>query len=308
MPFWVDRQLVLHPGFQASFSNFSEDNGEVSAFEFDSDETETVEDSEDAYLIAEDDDDDDDDEAINFANTKAMMLKVIEICEQQNALGSTKFAILMGLRAALPVVRTTPNVALHREAGIPQAKILLEGNTIRVAARLKSLDKQHPLRSRASVCPNMGTQKYKKKKKGSARPELQMSRVQRAYQQLPESEVPDSIPTPAYNAALNTKETEIEAYIRWANDVPGRDICAFADGSSEGHSRSTWGFVLKREGRTLLQGSGIVHGGEVLDAEILGAKNALESALRFIREEQQRLSERKQHIHVFLDIQKAVKY
>ncbi|KAI1005484.1 hypothetical protein K3495_g2731 [Podosphaera aphanis] len=88
MPFWVDRQLVLRPEFQASFSNFSEDNGEVSAFEFDSDETEAVEDSEDVYLIAEDGDES---EAINFAYTKAMMLEAIEICEQQNALGNTKF-------------------------------------------------------------------------------------------------------------------------------------------------------------------------------------------------------------------------
>ncbi|KAI1005386.1 hypothetical protein K3495_g2836 [Podosphaera aphanis] len=86
----VDRQLILRPEFQASFSDFSEDNGEVSAFEFDSDETETVEDSEDAYLIAEDDDDDES-EAINLANTKAMMLEAIELCEQQNALGNTKF-------------------------------------------------------------------------------------------------------------------------------------------------------------------------------------------------------------------------
>ena len=61
-------------------------------------------------------------------------------------------AILTGLRAALPVMRTTPNAVLHREAGIQPANILLEGNRIRVAARLKSLDKQHPLRSRASVC------------------------------------------------------------------------------------------------------------------------------------------------------------
>ncbi|KAI1007157.1 hypothetical protein K3495_g1059 [Podosphaera aphanis] len=83
------QELVLRPEFQASFSNLSEDNGEVSAFEFDSDETETVEDSENGYLIAEDDDDES--EAINFANIKAMMLEAIDICEQQNALGNTKF-------------------------------------------------------------------------------------------------------------------------------------------------------------------------------------------------------------------------
>ncbi|KAI1007542.1 hypothetical protein K3495_g688 [Podosphaera aphanis] len=93
MPFWVYRQLVLRPKFHASFSKFSEDNGEVSAFGFDSDETETVDDSEDVYLIAEDDDDDES-EAINLANTKAMMLEAIEICEQQNALGNTKFVRL----------------------------------------------------------------------------------------------------------------------------------------------------------------------------------------------------------------------
>ncbi|KAI1005862.1 hypothetical protein K3495_g2359 [Podosphaera aphanis] len=215
-------------------------------------------------------------------------------------------AILMGLRAALLVMRTTPNVVLHREAGIPPAKILLEGIRLRLAARLKSLDNQHPLRSRASVCPNVGTQKYKKKKKGSARPELQISRVQRAYQQLPESEVPDSIPTPAYVPELGTRKTETEACTQWVNNVPGRDICTYADGSSEGHGRSAWGFILKREGTTFLRGFGIVHGGEVLDAEIIGARNALESALSFVRDEQ-RLGEKKQNIHVLLDSQQAVK-
>ena len=216
-------------------------------------------------------------------------------------------AILMGLRAALPVMRTTPNVVLHREAGIPPAKILLEGNRIRVAARLKSLNKQHPWRSRASVCPNAGTQKHKKKKKGTARPELQMSRVQRAFQQLPESEAPDIIPTPIYVPALGTRETETEACTRWIKNVPGREICAYADGSSEGHGRSAWGFVLKREGTTFFRGSAIPHGGEVLDAEIIGAKNALEAALSFVEEEQRKFGDTKQRIHVLLDSQQAVK-
>ncbi|KAI0993336.1 hypothetical protein K3495_g14848 [Podosphaera aphanis] len=129
-------------------------------------------------------------------------------------------AILMGLRAALPVTKTTPNVVLHREAGIPPAKILLESNRIRVAARLKSLDNKHPLMIRASVCPNVRTLKYKKRKKRSPRPELQMSRVQRTFRQLPESENPETIPPPAYVLALGTKESEIEAITRWVNNVP----------------------------------------------------------------------------------------
>ena len=38
--------------------------------------------------------------------------------------------VRLSLRAALPVWRTTPNVVLHREGGIPPARILLEGNRL----------------------------------------------------------------------------------------------------------------------------------------------------------------------------------
>ncbi|KAI0990863.1 hypothetical protein K3495_g17324, partial [Podosphaera aphanis] len=134
-----------------------------------------------------------------------------------------------------------------------------------------------------------------------------MSRLQRAYRQLPESEDPEILPPPNYVPAIGTKESETEACRRWVNDVPGTDICAYADGSSEGHGRSAWGFVLKREGLTVCRGSGIVHGGEVLDAEIIGARQALEAALRLAAEEQRRLWGIKQQIHILLDSQQAVK-
>ncbi|KAI1004647.1 hypothetical protein K3495_g3568 [Podosphaera aphanis] len=68
-------------------------------------------------------------------------------------------AVHVALRAALPVWRTTPNVILHREGGILPANILLEGSRLRLAAQINSLDTHHPLRSRASICPNVGTVK-----------------------------------------------------------------------------------------------------------------------------------------------------
>lgn len=71
-------------------------------------------------------------------------------------------AIHVALRAALPVWRKTPYVVLHRESGILPAQILLEANCFRLAARLNSLDNRHSLRSRASMCPNVGMLKYKK--------------------------------------------------------------------------------------------------------------------------------------------------
>lgn len=54
-------------------------------------------------------------------------------------------ALKTSMRAILPVWRTTPIAALHRESGIPPASQLLEACCIRFAARLKYLNKLHPL-------------------------------------------------------------------------------------------------------------------------------------------------------------------
>lgn len=111
----------------------------------------------------------------------------------------------MGLRAALPMWRTTPYVVLHRDGGTPPARILLEGYRLRLSARLKFLDDRHPLRSRASVCSNVGTLKFKTKSRLSKKPEIQMSQVQRAFQQLPQTEAAETLPAPVYTAALGPK-------------------------------------------------------------------------------------------------------
>ncbi|CCU76238.1 TE1b-like protein [Blumeria hordei DH14] len=215
-------------------------------------------------------------------------------------------ANLMGLRAALPVMRTTPNVVVHREGGIPPAKVILEGNRLRLSARLKTLDDRHPLRIRASVCPNVGTRKYKKTAKLSARPEIQMSRLQRAYRELPEAEAPEALAPVVYPKKSGSRLTERNDCVGWINNVTGTDICAYSDGSSEGHGRSTWGYVLKKDGKDIGKGSGIKHGGEVLDAEIIGARKALEAALEFLDNGKSRKVGGSQQIHVFLDSQQAV--
>ena len=88
--------------------------------------------------------------------------------------------------------------------------------------------------------------------------------------------------------------------------MPASDICAYPDGSSEGNGRSAWGFVLKRDGNTLLKGYGIKHGGEVLDAEILGARKALEAALE-LSERENGGRDGRQQINVLTDSQSAVK-
>ena len=71
--------------------------------------------------------------------------------------------------------------------------------------------------------------------------------------------------------------------------------------------RSAWGFVLKKDGKLISKGSGIKHGGEVLDPEIIYARKALEAAVEFMEDEQSRQGGGSWQIHVFLDSQQAVR-
>lgn len=215
-------------------------------------------------------------------------------------------AILIGLRSPLPVLRTTLNAVLHREGEIPPAKIILEGNWIRFSARIKTLDDRHPLRSRAAMCPNVGTRKYKKNPRGFDHVDRQRTRAQRTYRQLPDAEASKPLLPPSYPARSMTKLEVTETSRRWIDNVPASEICAYSDGSSEGNRRSAWGFVLKRYGKTLFKEGGIQHGGEILDAEITGAFKALEAALR-IKEAQEQLGDTIWQVNVFLDSKHAVK-
>lgn len=206
--------------------------------------------------------------------------------------------IHMAIRAALPVWRTTPNVVLHREGGIPPARIMLEGYRLRLAARINSLDDRHPLRYRASMCPNVGTLKYKSKPRLSKKPEIQMSRVQRALRQLPHSEAAEPLPTPVYYSPPGIKEDGLLDHHNLMSTINAIDICAYSDGSSEGPGRSSWGYVLQRGGATFQKGHGTLHGGEVYDAEIFGATMALRVALSARRNNEK--------IYILLDNQAAV--
>ncbi|KAI1008087.1 hypothetical protein K3495_g139 [Podosphaera aphanis] len=162
--------------------------------------------------------------------------------------------VRVALRAALPVWGTTPNVILHREGGIPPARILLKSSCLRLAARINSLDTHHPLRSRASICPSVGTLKYKRMVVLSKHPESQMTRLQRAFRQLPpSSESVESLLAPLYSQSQSTKAESIINHENWIQTIPSSVICAYSDGSSErmedlpGDSSCSAGALLLRK-------------------------------------------------------------
>ncbi|KAI0994182.1 hypothetical protein K3495_g14000 [Podosphaera aphanis] len=214
-------------------------------------------------------------------------------------------AILTGLRAALPTARTVSTVVIHREGGTPPAKYVLEGIWLRLAGRLQTLEDRHPLMIRAALCPNIGTQNYKKRRIPPRRPEMQMSRLQRAYRELPEAEVAQKLP-PIHYQRLDSREIGQDIIKRWINRLPNSEVCAYSDESSEGYGRSSWGFALKRGGRILSKDSGIVSRGELLDAEIIGAREAPEAALRFLRVEQGLTGGGRQRVFVIMDSRQAI--
>ncbi|KAI0998159.1 hypothetical protein K3495_g10032 [Podosphaera aphanis] len=199
-------------------------------------------------------------------------LKAAHILRRLNSTHRGAAPAALGATSCTSCLKTTPTVVVQREGGIPPEKILSEANRLRLAARLQTLDDCLPLRGRAVLCPNTGTRKYKKKS-----------------DPVQETRVPD----------LGRKKAKLESFKKWITSIPSFDICAYSDGSSEGHGRSSWGFVLQREGKTFASGNGIKHGGEVFDAEITGARKALEAALR--------VGGRSQHIHLLFDSQQAAK-
>lgn len=55
------------------------------------------------------------------------------------------------------------------------------------------------------VRPNFGTLNYKSKPQFSKKSELQMSRIQRAFRKLPQSEPAEPLPIPIYTPILGIK-------------------------------------------------------------------------------------------------------
>ena len=71
-------------------------------------------------------------------------------------LASLEKVILVGARAVLPVYRTTPTAALHRESGLLPPEIELNQLALLATTRLRRLDPYHPLQKRARKIARLG--------------------------------------------------------------------------------------------------------------------------------------------------------
>ncbi|KAK4073573.1 hypothetical protein Purlil1_12997 [Purpureocillium lilacinum] len=186
------------------------------------------------------------------------------------------------MRAVLPVWRTTPIAALHRESGIPPIAQLLETRRMRFAARLKRVDQTHPLAKR-TLQPKPPTIHRSIKLKYQMPREAFRTRLRRSDQLLPRSTRPLLLPrrfdehrTPLQTAS---KDESAKDFLEWLRSIPRETLIVYSDGSLSTEKAAGYGYVIHCNGLTLTSGSGRLGPAEVFDAEAKGALEGLRAAL-----------------------------
>ncbi|KAI0991414.1 hypothetical protein K3495_g16773, partial [Podosphaera aphanis] len=180
-------------------------------------------------------------------------------------------------RAILPAFRTTPSVALLREAGLSPARVALDCISRRAAARIRKLDSRHPLSQRG--------------RKSLLSPAL--SRFARSYRSIPASEHFD----PLILAPWETQETLRDSLRRisipttpptsgvnnfrdFVRSVPPADIQVYSDGSKLPDDRTGGGYVIFQFGiQVKTEAFPLGTGKEVFDAEAHAALKGIQAAV-----------------------------
>lgn len=190
-------------------------------------------------------------------------------------------------RAVLPVWKTTPIPVLHRESGIPPARVLLDQVRLRQAARIANLDPLHPIVRRIQI-------------KGRYR-----SRLQTLADLAPKCRRPHILPHQQnwISAGLNLlplgKDKAAEAHAKLRAQIPRDEIISYSDGSQL-NGNTGWGAITyyKSTHRTAI---GALDKAEVFDAEITGALAAAQLTARFLETQPTPTA-----AHYFLDNQAVV--
>ena len=186
------------------------------------------------------------------------------------------------MRGVLPVWKTTPNLTLYRDAGIPSAFCALEQAKHRFALRLQTVDGQHPL-VRRIACPIIVTGQWK----GQAQcPKTQIQRLGKLLPSVPRPVLQAPRYTPGSGTDPTngmTKEDAAKAFKEWFRKRSPRDLCVFSDGSElveNGTRRVGYGYIVYRGQESIVQGRGALGPlSHVFDAEAIGAYKGLQRAV-----------------------------
>lgn len=156
-------------------------------------------------------------------------------------------AIISGIRAALPVFKTTPLPVLHRESGIPPINILLHEARLKHALRIQTLDANHPLKKKA--CGNF------------------LTRLTQTARLIPISE-------DALHVTIDERYHPTST-----NLIPSRhDIHVYTDGSCNPAGKAGGGFVIYQAEQKIMASSFSINRKiEPIDAEIIAISRAIKA-------------------------------
>ncbi|KAJ0128294.1 Uncharacterized protein HZ326_28607 [Fusarium oxysporum f. sp. albedinis] len=193
-------------------------------------------------------------------------------------------AMNQAMRAILPIWRTTPIAALHRESGIPPVDQLLEARRLRFSARLKSLDEAHPLASRTRP-PSRPTYHDLIKRKYQVQVESSFrTRLYRTDELFAPCARPKLVQRRFHQeqmAPLQTasKEQSANTFSRWVESLDSHTLVVYSDGSLSSEGAASYGFTINQNNIPIFDGSGRLGPAEVFDAEAAGALEGLKAAL-----------------------------
>lgn len=187
--------------------------------------------------------------------------------------------VLNTARAILPVYRTTPTAALHRESGLPPSEISLNHIALAASTRLKRLDPQHPLLSRYH---------------DAKRPNQPDTRFTRRAYSLPDTELVNPLILPPWEEHTHTegrirvgaplgvsKEEAAEKFAEFIRGLPSGDLIVFSDGSKLDTGLTGAGYAIYQGGIQIAKHSiSLGKHKEVFDAEAIAALAGLEAALK----------------------------
>jgi ribonuclease HI len=193
-------------------------------------------------------------------------------------------AMNQSMRAILPVWKTTPIAALHRESGIPPVAQLLEARRLRFSARLKSLDEAHPLASRTRP-PSQPAYHDLIKRRYQAQTESSFrTRLRRTDELLAPCARPKLIQQcfnqeqmPPLQTA--SKKETADAFLHWVQSLDPLTLVVYSDGSLSSQGATSYGFTIHQGNFPVLGGSGRLGPAGVFDAEAKGALEGLRAAL-----------------------------
>ncbi|RKK82415.1 hypothetical protein BFJ68_g17539 [Fusarium oxysporum] len=193
-------------------------------------------------------------------------------------------AMNQSMRPILPVWKTTPIAALHRESGIPPVAQLLEARRLRFSARLKSLDEAHPLASRTRP-PSQPAYHDLIKRRYQAQTESSFrTRLRRTDELLAPCARPKLIQRRFHQELLPplqmaSKDKSADAFSHWVESLDPLTLVVYSDGSLSSEGAASYGFTIHQDKVPIFDGSGRLGPAEVFDAEATGALEGLKAAL-----------------------------